>query len=72
MKGESESIYGEFTGHTAEFNLLALSDMVYDFMEEMGLEVTYLRWYKENQKFNVSFEGAKDEDDWKKTREMCS
>ena len=67
-----KTTYGVFRGNTVVFDVAHLTEILYDLFEDMELEVQYLRWDKEKQQFDVSFEEIKDEEDWKKTREMCS
>ena len=58
---KSNRLYGTFKGNTAIFNIGDLSDMLYDLFEEMGLEITHLRWDSEKKQFDISFETIKDD-----------
>ena len=51
-----KSSYGVFQGNTAYFDISHLCDMIYDYFDEMGLEITYLRWIPEKKRFDVAFE----------------
>jgi len=55
-----KSSYGAFQGNTAHFDISHLCDMIYDHFEDMGLEITYLRWIPEKKRFDVAFEEAHD------------
>ena len=58
---KGKALYGVFRGSTAVFNTTHLGDMIYDLFEEMGLEITHLRWDNEKKQFDISFETVKDD-----------